>query len=249
MGICLSNQIKAESHFSTGTGATSSKMISGDGTELSNSSSKRSSASVPPSPRSEGEILQSSNMKSFAFSDLKAATRNFRLDSVLGEGGFGSVFKGWIDEHSLEASKPGSSMVVAVKRLNQEGWQGHKEWLNRPTGEHNLVEWAKPYLTNKRRMFRLIDSRIEGQYTVDLAVKAATLAYQCISMDPRARPDMNEVITALEQLHDSRDAYKDKDHALNRKRQSNSNTEPKSCKTTAGGGRPASAYPRPALYT
>lgn len=110
-------------------GATSSKMISGDGTELSSSSSKRSSASIPPTPRSEDEILQSSNMKSFAFSDLKSATRNFRPDSVLGEGGFGSVFKGWVDEQSLAASRPGSSMVVAVKRLNQEGWQGHKEWL------------------------------------------------------------------------------------------------------------------------
>ena len=110
-------------------GAISSKMISGDGTELSCSSSKRSSASIPPTPRSEGEILHSSNLKSFAFSDLKAATRNFRPDSVLGEGGFGSVFKGWMDEHSLTASRPGSSMVVAVKRLNQEGWQGHKEWL------------------------------------------------------------------------------------------------------------------------
>ncbi|KAE8727686.1 Serine/threonine-protein kinase BIK1 [Hibiscus syriacus] len=57
------------------------------------------------------------------------ATRNFRPDSVLGEGGFGSVFKGWIDEISFVASKPGTGLVIAVKRLNQEGFQGHKEWL------------------------------------------------------------------------------------------------------------------------
>ena len=57
------------------------------------------------------------------------ATRNFRPDSVLGEGGFGSVFKGWIDEHSFAAAKPGTGMVIAVKRLNQESFQGHKEWL------------------------------------------------------------------------------------------------------------------------
>lgn len=106
-------------------------MVSGDGTELSNSSSTNSSTSIPPTPRSEGEILQSSNMKSFTLSDLKAATRNFRPDSVIGEGGFGSVFKGWIDEHTLAASRPGSGMVIAVKKLNQEGWQGHKEWLVR----------------------------------------------------------------------------------------------------------------------
>lgn len=73
--------------------------------------------------------MQSSNLKSFTFSELKNATRNFRPDSVLGEGGFGSVFKGWVDEHSLAASKPGTGIVIAVKRLNQEGFQGHKEWL------------------------------------------------------------------------------------------------------------------------
>ncbi|KAH9327593.1 hypothetical protein KI387_007771, partial [Taxus chinensis] len=82
-----------------------------------------------PSPRTEGEILQKSNLKSFSFIELKNATRNFRPDSVLGEGGFGCVFKGWIDEHSLLATKPGMGLVIAVKKLNQEGLQGHKEWL------------------------------------------------------------------------------------------------------------------------
>lgn len=84
---------------------------------------------MPPTPRTEGEILQSPNLKSFSFAELKAATRNFRPDSVLGEGGFGSVFKGWIDEHSFAAAKPGTGMVIAVKRLNQDGFQGHREWL------------------------------------------------------------------------------------------------------------------------
>nr|GEW17937.1 probable serine/threonine-protein kinase PBL11 [Tanacetum cinerariifolium] len=79
-------------------------------------------------PRTEGEILQSCNLKSFTFSELRTATRNFRPDSVLGEGGFGSVFKGWVDEHSL-AAKPGTGIVIAVKRLNQYGFQGHEEWL------------------------------------------------------------------------------------------------------------------------
>ena len=95
----------------------------------SNYGSKVSSVSVPSTPRTEGEILQSSNMKAFSFNELKAATRNFRPDSMVGEGGFGCVFKGWIDEQSLKAAKPGTGMVIAVKRLNQEGFQGHKEWL------------------------------------------------------------------------------------------------------------------------
>ncbi|KAG5010251.1 hypothetical protein JHK87_018766 [Glycine soja] len=52
-------------------------------------SSKVSTPSIPPTPRTEGEILKSSNMKSFNFSELKTATRNFRPDSVVGEGRFG----------------------------------------------------------------------------------------------------------------------------------------------------------------
>lgn len=73
--------------------------------------------------------MQSPNLKSFSFSDLRTATRNFRPDSVLGEGGFGSVFKGWIDENTFAATKPGTGVIIAVKRLNQEGFQGHREWL------------------------------------------------------------------------------------------------------------------------
>lgn len=79
--------------------------------------------------RTEGEILSSSNLKAFTFNDLKNATKNFRPDSLLGEGGFGHVYKGWIDEHTLAPSRPGSGMVVAVKKLKPEGFQGHKEWL------------------------------------------------------------------------------------------------------------------------
>jgi len=37
----------------------------------------------------------------FTFQELKSATLNFRPDSILGEGGFGYVFKGWIEPNSL----------------------------------------------------------------------------------------------------------------------------------------------------
>lgn len=41
------------------------------------------------------------------------------------------MFKGWIDEHGTEPRKPGTGLPVAVKQLNVEGLQGHKEWLVR----------------------------------------------------------------------------------------------------------------------
>lgn len=104
-------------------------LSSKDGSKDNGLSGRTTPTTGPPTPRTEGEILNSSNMKSFTFSELKIATRNFRPDSVVGEGGFGAVFKGWIDEHSLVPVKPGTGVVIAVKRLNQEGLQGHSEWL------------------------------------------------------------------------------------------------------------------------
>jgi len=68
-------------------------------------------------------------LNAFTFNELKTATKNFRTDSLIGEGGFGYVYKGWIDKETLSASKPRSGMAVAVKRLKPEGFQGHKEWL------------------------------------------------------------------------------------------------------------------------
>lgn len=360
MGSCFSARIRAD--HSPRRDGPSSRNVSFDGRETS---SRRSSSSVPMTPRNEDEILETGSLKGFGFNDLRIATRNFRPDSVLGEGGFGCVFKGWIDEHTFKAAKAGTGMVIAVKRLNQEGFQGHKEWLteinylgqlhhpnlvklvgycledehrllvyefmprgslenhlfrrgayfqplswtlrmkvalgaakglaflhgpeakviyrdfkssnilldasynaklsdfglakdgpldgkshvstrimgtygyaapeymatghltarsdvysfgvvllemltgrrvvdkNRPHGEQNLIEWARPYLGSKRRVLRVMDARIEGQYTASGALRAATLAVKCLAMEPKYRPTMDEVVKALEQLQDT----------------------------------------------
>lgn len=75
---------------------------------------------------------------------------------------------------------------------------------NRPSGEHNLVEWAKPYLANKRKIFRIVDNRLQGQFSLDVAHKAANIALRCISTDPKFRPHMNEVVKELEHLQNSK---------------------------------------------
>lgn len=75
------------------------------------------------------ELKISSHLRKFTFNDLKLSTRNFRPESLLGEGGFGCVFKGWIEENGTAPVKPGTGLTVAVKTLNPDGLQGHKEWL------------------------------------------------------------------------------------------------------------------------
>lgn len=76
---------------------------------------------------------------------------------------------------------------------------------NRPHGEQNLVEWAKPYLGEKRRFYRLIDPRLEGRYSVSGAQKALKLAAQCLNRDAKARPLMSKVVETLKPLPDLKD--------------------------------------------
>ncbi|RVW50991.1 putative serine/threonine-protein kinase PIX13 [Vitis vinifera] len=68
------------------------------------------------------------NLKMFTFAELKSATRNFRPHTMLGEGGFGRVFKGWVDEKTYAPTKVSVGIPVAVKKSNPESEQGLKEW-------------------------------------------------------------------------------------------------------------------------
>lgn len=308
--------------------------------------------------------LELRNLKEFNFEELKTATRNFHPDVFLGEGGFGRVYKAYVDENTLTVTKPGTGIAVAIKSLNIEGLQGHKEWLaelyflgrfphpnlvklwgyslqkknrllvyefmplgslahnlfrrgsssllswslrmkvalgaakglaflhrddinvlyrdfkssnilldsnynpklsdfglamlgptngrscvstrvmgtygysapeyistghltarcdvysfgvvlleilsgrqvidhNQPSGEKNLVKWAKPRLKTKGKMSCILDSSLDGCYPWESARKAAKLALRCVSTVPKYRPKMNEVVTILEQLQDS----------------------------------------------
>ncbi|KAG7013166.1 putative serine/threonine-protein kinase PIX7 [Cucurbita argyrosperma subsp. argyrosperma] len=97
--------------------------ISSTNTSMSNAESNSSTSKL------EEELKISPHLRKFSFNDLKLATRNFRPESLLGEGGFGCVFKGWVEENGTAPVKPGTGLTVAVKTLNHDGLQGHKEWM------------------------------------------------------------------------------------------------------------------------
>ncbi|KAJ9550873.1 hypothetical protein OSB04_014918 [Centaurea solstitialis] len=222
---------------------------------------------------------KSNKLNPFSLNVLKMATRNFRPDTLVGEGGFGSVFKGWFDEQSLQATKPGRGVIFAVKRLNEERHQDDKEWLadiyhlsmlnhpnlvkligycleddrrllvfefihrgslenhlfgscsspreeiynfgvvllevlsgkrnidnNRPANERIQVDFIRPHLDRKQGIKRIIDTRIDGQYTTSVARRFAMIMKRCLSIQPTDRPTADEVVKALEELQDTQES-------------------------------------------
>ncbi|KAK6152140.1 hypothetical protein DH2020_014775 [Rehmannia glutinosa] len=283
-------------------------------------------------PKNVKDLRQSpgnGDLDIFTYEEMKLATKHFRPDQVLGEGGFGIVYKGVIDDNVRPGYK---TTKVAIKELDPEGLQGDREWLAEvnylgqlrhpnlvkligyccegdhrllvyeymasgslekhlflrvratltwdkrlkialdaakglaflhgveksiiyrdfktsnilldvdfnaklsdfglarvgPTGdqthvstrlwqevtfmalelfcsrcssdgelwiraglaEHNLVEWARPLLNHNKKLLRILDPRIEGQYSTKILMKVANLAYQCLSQNPKGRPVM-----------------------------------------------------------
>ncbi|CAO2829013.1 unnamed protein product [Amaranthus hypochondriacus] len=73
-------------------------------------------------PRRETSVpkdVPDTNAQTFTFNELAVATKNFRDECFLGEGGFGSVYKGQLE----------TGQVVAVKQLDRNGLQGNREFL------------------------------------------------------------------------------------------------------------------------
>ncbi|KAK7299787.1 hypothetical protein RJT34_10615 [Clitoria ternatea] len=338
--------------------ATSSSYATSSGSVTSSLNSKFS-VSSGDEPYPSGQILPTSNLRIFTFAELRAATKNFRADTVLGEGGFGKVFKGWLEDKA--GSKSGSGTVIAVKKLNSESLQGLEEWRsevnflgrlshpnlvkllgycleeaelllvyefmqkgslenhlfgrgsavqplpwdirlkiaigaarglaflhtsekviyrdfkasnilldgsynakisdfglaklgpsasqshvttrvmgtygyaapeyvatghlyvksdvygfgvvlveiltglraldpNRPSGQHNLTDWVKPYLHDRRKLKGIMDSRLEGKFPSKAAFRIAQLALKCLAAEPKLRPSMKEVLENLERI-------------------------------------------------
>ncbi|XP_073113731.1 receptor-like serine/threonine-protein kinase ALE2 isoform X3 [Elaeis guineensis] len=67
----------------------------------------------------EGSLPHPTSTRFLTYEELKEATNNFEPSSMLGEGGFGRVFKGVLSDGT----------AVAIKKLSSGGHQGDKEFL------------------------------------------------------------------------------------------------------------------------
>ncbi|XP_037471766.1 probable serine/threonine-protein kinase PBL25 [Triticum dicoccoides] len=88
---------------------------------LRSSSSTKSGGSFAASrqPSTRPSNITSCSARAFTYDQLADATGNFRADCLLGEGGFGRVYRGRLDDGQL----------VAVKQLDLDGLQGDREFV------------------------------------------------------------------------------------------------------------------------
>ncbi|CAA7399539.1 unnamed protein product [Spirodela intermedia] len=68
----------------------------------------------------ERELDEGKGPRSFSYSELAQATRNFAPEEKLGRGGFGDVYRGILNQ---------PKMVVAIKRVAKDSRQGKKEYV------------------------------------------------------------------------------------------------------------------------
>ncbi|KAG8477836.1 hypothetical protein CXB51_027431 [Gossypium anomalum] len=83
----------------------------------------KTTATEPAKTTADGTKDNGNNniaVETFTFRELAAATRNFRKECLIGEGGFGRVYKGKLEK---------TGQVVAVKQLDRNGLQGNREFL------------------------------------------------------------------------------------------------------------------------
>ncbi|KAL9332338.1 hypothetical protein ACSQ67_001948 [Phaseolus vulgaris] len=241
-----------------------------------------------------GSLPHPSSTRFIAYEELKEATNNFETASVLGEGGFGRVFQGVLNDGT----------PVAIKRLTNGGQQGDKEFLvevemlsrlhhrnlvklvgyfsnrdssqnllcyelvpngsleawlhgnqapegrsnylstrvmgtfgyvapeyamtghllvksdvysygvvllelltgrkpvdmSQPSGQENLVTWARPILRDKDRLEEIVDPSLGGKYPKEDFVRVCTIAAACVAPEANQRPTMGEVVQSLKMV-------------------------------------------------
>ncbi|XP_022732577.1 probable serine/threonine-protein kinase PBL19 [Durio zibethinus] len=73
---------------------------------------------------------RANDLRVFTFAELKSATRGFSRALLIGEGGFGCVYRGVVKVPDETNDGRDLKLDVAIKQLNRHGFQGHKEWIN-----------------------------------------------------------------------------------------------------------------------
>ncbi|KAG5231661.1 proline-rich receptor protein [Salix suchowensis] len=72
--------------------------------------------------------------------------------------------------------------------------------MSQPSGQENLVTWARPILRDKDRLEELVDPRLGGKYPKEDFVRVCTIAAACVAPEASQRPSMGEVVQSLKMV-------------------------------------------------
>ncbi|KAI3518918.1 hypothetical protein L1887_07815 [Cichorium endivia] len=67
----------------------------------------------------------------------------------------------------------------------------------RPPGEHVLVSWALPRLTNRAQVVEMVDPSLHGQFSRKDLIQVAAIAAMCVQTEADYRPLMTDVVQSL----------------------------------------------------
>ncbi|ONK67751.1 uncharacterized protein A4U43_C05F3400 [Asparagus officinalis] len=130
--------------------------------------------------------------------DIKIIHRDFKTSNILLDVDFNTKLSdfGLVIEGKLTAKSDVYGFGVVLLEI----LSGRRALdCSKPRAEHELVKWAMPYFKNKLHFLNIVmDKRIYGQYSQNEALKVAQIAGLCLSYDRKQRPNMSDVVTALE---------------------------------------------------
>ncbi|KAL4305370.1 hypothetical protein AHAS_Ahas16G0071500 [Arachis hypogaea] len=72
--------------------------------------------------------------------------------------------------------------------------------MSQPTGQENLVTWARPILRDKDRLEEIADPKLGGKYPKEDFVRVCTIAAACVAPEANQRPTMGEVVQSLKMV-------------------------------------------------
>lgn len=113
--------VSIQSSFSTFTDNEGGRNVS-QLTSLNVSATSTESMTRPSFPSISQKPI---NLKVFTIAELKSATKNFSRSVMIGEGGFGCVFRGLIKD----SDDPSQKIEIAVKKLGGRGIQARASLL------------------------------------------------------------------------------------------------------------------------
>ncbi|KAM6596426.1 hypothetical protein CsatA_006950 [Cannabis sativa] len=135
------------------------------------------------------------NAKNFTFRELATATKNFRQECLLGEGGFGRVYKGTIQatgQLTLHSDIYSFGVVFLELITGRRAID-----TTRPNDEQNLVSWAQPFFRDPKKFPAMADPLLDGKFPEKDLNQAVAVAAMCLQEEPSARPLISDVVTTL----------------------------------------------------